>query len=230
MPDTLLLWDIDGTLIDSSGAGKRALCDALRAVLGIEDTLEWLDFHGRTDVWITRQILRHHALPETSADIGGVLNAYLERLDAAMLSEDVRVLPGAREIVETVAARPKIAQGLLTGNLRRGAEEKLAPAGLWRFFPFGAFADDSEFRNDLGAHALRRASEHHGVPFAPERVFVIGDTPHDIECGKAIGARTIAVATGRHSLEELRGHRPGAAFASLADAPAFFAAINRPVD
>ncbi|MDR0902336.1 MAG: haloacid dehalogenase-like hydrolase [Opitutaceae bacterium] len=228
MPNTLLLWDIDGTLIDSGHAGKRALRAGMGKALGINDALDWLDFFGRTDLWVAREVLRHHGLAETPANIDRLLDGYLAELGPAMASPPARVLPGAREIVGAVAARPEIAQGLLTGNLRRGAEGKLAPLGLWKFFPFGAFADDSEFRNDLGPHAVRRASGHHGVTFAPGRVFVIGDTPHDIECGKAVGAQTIAVATGRHSLEELRASQPSAALASLADPAAFFAAIGCP--
>lgn len=230
MPNTLLLWDIDGTLIDSGRAGKCALRTGLRKGLGIEDMLDWLDFFGRTDRWVAKEVLRRHGLAETSDNIGRVLNSYLSELGAAMSSPVTRVLPGIREILAIADAHPQITQGLLTGNLRRGAEGKLSPLDLWKFFPFGAFADDSEFRNDLGPHAVRRASEHHGVTFAPGRVFIIGDTPHDIECGKAIGARTIAVATGRHSLEELRAHRPSEAFINFADPAAFFAVLDKPAE
>jgi phosphoglycolate phosphatase-like HAD superfamily hydrolase len=111
-------------------------------------------------------------------------------------------------------------QGLLTGNMRRGAQVKLSHHGLWEFFGFGAFADDSEHRNELGPHAVRRALECHGIDFAPGRVWVIGDTPHDIACGKIIGARTLAVATGGATLDQLRAHKPTAALETLADTEA----------
>jgi phosphoglycolate phosphatase-like HAD superfamily hydrolase len=98
--------------------------------------------------------------------------------------------------------------------------------GLWHHFPFGAFADDSERRNDLGPHALRRAREHHGVEFAPKNVWIIGDTPHDIACGKVIGARTLAVATGDYGADELAAHAPCALLTDLTDHAAFWAAVG----
>jgi phosphoglycolate phosphatase-like HAD superfamily hydrolase len=132
-----------------------------------------------------------------------------------------------RELLATLASRSDVAQGLLTGNLRRGAEIKLGRHGLWKHFAFGAFADDSERRNDLGPHAVRRACVHHAVEFAADRVWVIGDTPHDVECGQVIGARTIAVATGRYSVDELRAHQPTAVFADLSDTAAVLALLDR---
>ena len=128
-----------------------------------------------------------------------------------------RVLPGIQELLERAASDGTVAQGLLTGNIRRGAETKLGYHGLWDYFPFGAFANDSETRNELGPHALRRATESTGATFAPDRVWIIGDTPHDIACGKVIGARTLALATGHHPIEELAAHQPTALLANLAE-------------
>jgi phosphoglycolate phosphatase-like HAD superfamily hydrolase len=119
--------------------------------------------------------------------------------------------------LKAAADHGSIAQGLLTGNMRRGAQVKLAHHGLWEHFAFGAFADDSEVRNDLGPHALRRAREHHGVEFAAANVWIIGDTPHDIACGKVIGAKTLAVATGGYTLEQLRAHTPTVVLEHLED-------------
>ncbi|MBM3852765.1 MAG: hydrolase, partial [Verrucomicrobia bacterium] len=122
--------------------------------------------------------------------------------------------------------RADIAQGLLTGNIRRGAEFKLTHYRVWHYFEFGAFADDSPRRNDLGPHALRRAGALHRHEFTPARTFIIGDTPHDIECGKVIGARTIAVATGRHPVAELARHAPDAVFPDFADTAALLRVID----
>ena len=127
------------------------------------------------------------------------------------------MLPGVREVLAALTARGDVAQGLLTGNMRAGARAKLEHHSLWNTFAFGAFADDSEHRNELGPHALRRAREHHGVEFRAENTWIIGDTPHDIACGRAIGARTLAVATGGCSLEELSRHQPTALVADLSE-------------
>lgn len=217
---TLLLWDIDGTLISSGGAGERALVHALREEFGIEGTLEDIELAGRTDRWIARRVLAKFAVADTPANITRYLNRYLKHLPQEMANPRARTLPGVPELLQAVAARPDFAQGLLTGNLRRGAEIKLGHHQLWAHFAFGAFADDSELRNELGPHALQRAAAHHAVEFAVDRVYVIGDTPHDIACGRAIGARTIGVATGRHSVADLAACHPTAVFADLADTDA----------
>jgi len=225
---TLLLWDIDGTLISSGGAGMQALHVALSGVFGIAGSLDDIEFSGRTDRWIIRRTLEKYALPATGENFDRYLAGYLAALPAQLGNPRARVLPGVREILTAAAARPDCAQGLLTGNIARGAEVKLGFHGLWAFFPFGAFADDSELRNDLGPHTLRRARAHHGVEFPPERVWIIGDTPHDIACGKVIGARTLAVATGNHPEAELRAHAPDAVLPDLADQAAFWQIINSP--
>ena len=118
-----------------------------------------------------------------------------------------------------------MAQGLLTGNLRRGAQIKLGHHGLWDYFPVGAFADDSEIRNELGPHAHRRARGHWGDDFPVERVWIVGDTPHDVACARAFGARALAVATGGSSASVLASHRPDAVLESLGDPELFWGTI-----
>jgi len=222
----LLLWDIDGTLIVSGGASVRALRLALQRTFGVDGPLDDIDFGGRTDPWIVRQVFRKFALPEDPDNVARYLDTYFTLLPAELANPQARVLPGVREILSAVRAHGLIAQGLLTGNMRRGAQLKLEHHGIWPFFEFGAFADDSEHRNELGPHAVRRALERHGVNFAADDVWIIGDTPHDIACGKAIGARTLAVATGGSSLEVLRTHAPTAALPDLSDTTAILRLIE----
>jgi len=223
----LLLWDIDGTLIASGGAGMRALQRALRDVFGIDGLLADIDFAGRTDMWIMREVFRKFALSATRENFERYFEGYVAALPAEMNNPQTRVLPGVREILRAATEHGGFAQGLLTGNMRRGAQLKLAHHGLWDHFAFGAFADDSEHRNELGPHAVRRALERHGVNFAADDVWIIGDTPHDIACGKIIGARTLAVATGGATLEQLREHSPTAAVQNLADTAAVLALLER---
>jgi phosphoglycolate phosphatase len=213
----LLLWDIDGTLISSGGAGQRALEVALRDAFQIEGSLADIQFAGRTDTWIMREVFRKFALPATSANFSRYFESYLAALPAELNNPQACVLPGVRELLAALCAHGGVAQGLLTGNMRRGAQMKLAYHGLWDLFAFGAFGDDSEHRNELGPHAVRRALERHGVNFAADDVWVIGDTPHDIACGKIFGARTLAVGTGGATLEELRTCQPTAAVENLTD-------------
>lgn len=219
-PTTLLLWDIDGTLLNSGGAGARALRTGLRRAFGIDGALDDIDFAGRTDRWILRQIFKKFAVPATEENFARCLDAYLTELPGELANPHARVLAGVRPLLAAAAARGDIAQGVLTGNVRRGAQAKLAHHGLWDVFAFGAFGDDSEIRDELGPHALRRAREHCGVAFAPERVWIIGDTAHDIACARAIGARVLAVATGGHAAEALAAHRPDALLPDLTDAAA----------
>ena len=216
----LLLWDIDGTLIASGGAGMRALQAALHHVFGVAGSLADIDFAGRTDRWIMREVFRKFSLAPSPENFARFFDGYVAALPAELANPQARVLPGVREILQAAAAHGAMAQGLLTGNMRRGAQVKLGHHGLWEHFPFGAFGDDSEFRNDLGPHALRRAVAHHGVEFSADHVWIIGDTPHDIDCGRAIGARTLAVGTGGYSVDQLRTHGPTAVLEHLGDTDA----------
>ncbi len=226
-PPKLLLWDIDGTLLASGGAGMRALERAVSAEF-LHDApadLSTIDWAGRTDRWIAQKIFEKYSIEHTPAHVSRLLDAYIIRLPEE-LARTTRVLPGIIEILTAVAQRDDVHQGLLTGNLERGAATKLGHFDLWRFFPFGAFADDSALRNDLGPHALHRATAHTGISFAPENVWIIGDTPHDIACGKVIGARTLAVCTGHHSRDELAVHQPDAVLEDLADAVSFWRTLG----
>ncbi len=223
----LILWDIDGTLLTSGGAGDRALVAALKTEFGIENgTLAWLDYSGRTDAWIAHEALRHYGLPETPENIQRYLEGYLRALAAEMPNPRARLHAGILQLLEMLHRRDDLVQGLLTGNLQRGARLKLEQFAVWHYFKVGAFADDSAHRNDLGPHVLRRARENHGADFPPSRVFIVGDTPNDIECGKVIGANTIAVATGKFPVERLRAHAPTAVFADFSDTAAFLRVID----
>ncbi len=225
----LILWDIDGTLIISHGAGVRAMELALAKRFGVSCNLHRLDWAGSTDTWITGEIFRHAGLPHTPRNVHDYHETYLELLPGELRAgPQGHVLPGVLELLETLHRRKDVAQGLLTGNLRRGAEFKLTHYKVWHYFEFGAFADDSPRRNELGPHALRRAKEKHAVEFSPADTFIIGDTPRDIECGRAIGAKTIGVATGRFTVDELRAHAPTAVFANFADTAAFLRVIDAP--
>lgn len=202
----LLLFDIDGTLINSGGAGLQALRDVLRDQFGIRDDLDGIEVAGRTDSGIVHQILRRQKIEPNDENTARFLDRYVELLSDELPRCPGRVLPGMKELLGRLQTRPQIVLALLTGNVERGAKLKLEHYGLWHFFEFGAFADDHHERNELGAFARRRAREKHGIEFESAAIDVIGDTPHDIACGKAIGARTIAVATGSFSRAQLAAH------------------------
>lgn len=222
----LLLWDIDGTLLFGDRAGERALLVSLRRVFGVEGALGSVEIAGRTDRYISENLLRAHGVEPTPKAVHDLLEGYLEALPGEMPRGKPRLLPGIVAILEAVARRADLAQGLLTGNLERGARLKLEPFGVWHYFPFGAYADDSILRDELGPHALRRAAAHHATEFTPECTFIIGDTPHDIACARAIGARAVGVATGRFSVEELAACGADLALPDLGDPGAFFAFID----
>lgn len=223
MTDLLFLWDIDGTLLASGGAGMRGLEQAIseRFLNGEPADLSSIDWAGRTDRWIAQMIFEKYDIAHTAEAVDALLDTYIASLPPH-LSAHSSVLPGIPEILAEADGRDDITQGLLTGNMRRGAAAKLGHFDLWGYFAFGAFADDSPMRNDLGPHALRRAAEHRGVEFKPEQVWIIGDTPHDIECGKVIGVNTLAVATGHHSADELAAHHPTALLPDLSDTAKFW--------
>ena len=225
MQKTLILWDIDGTILHSGGSGMKALESAL-GVFGVSGSLAGIEFAGRTDPWIVRQIFSRFGIEHTHENFSRYIDGYIALLPEIFSKSSARVLPGVARILGQAAVHPTVVQGLLTGNLRRGAETKLGFYGLWKYFPVGAFADDSEARNDLGPHALRRAREHWGLEFPVGQVWIVGDTPHDIACARVIGARAMAVATGTFKAAELAGHGPDALLESLDDTAAFWDAIG----
>jgi phosphoglycolate phosphatase len=213
----LLLWDIDGTLISTGAAGQRALVLATAQRFGGSGDLEGVEIAGRTDSGIAHQILAKYGVPITEESMRSFLNLYLELLAQELPRSKGQVMPGVLELLERSEHRPDTILGLLTGNFRRGAQLKLEHYQLWHFFALGAFADDHHDRNELGAFALTRAQEATGVRFLPTQVDVIGDTGHDIACGKAFGARTIAIATGSWPRERLAEYAPDFLFNDLSN-------------
>jgi phosphoglycolate phosphatase len=222
----LVLWDIDGTLITTGAAGQRAISFATKQQFGDEANLDGVEIAGRTDLAIAHQILTKYRVSVTEDNVAAFLNLYLELLARELPRSPGHVMPGVLELLRYCEGKSEIALGLLTGNLRRGAKLKLEHYGIWRFFAFGAFADDHHDRNELGAFAISRALETTGIKFSPAQIDVIGDTGHDIACGKAFGARTIAVATGGWSGEQLAEQRADFLFDNLANVDQVIAALG----
>jgi phosphoglycolate phosphatase-like HAD superfamily hydrolase len=224
----LILFDIDGTLLTSGGAGERALRRGFRARFGIEDDLSKIEIAGRTDSGIARQMLAAHGLTETPESLAAFFDGYVHFLKEELPTSPGRLLPGILPLLEALKPRADVVLGLLTGNLARGAEIKLTHYGVWHYFEFGAYADDHHDRNQLGIYARRRAKEKHGIEFPPEHIFVLGDTPHDISCARAIGAKAVAIATGKFTVAELGALGPDFLFADLSDLPAVLKVFETP--
>lgn len=224
-PKRLYLFDIDGTLITSGGAGEASLKEAVRDLCGSDVDFSVVTIAGNTDTGIARHLLSLAGKEPTEEAVMGLLDCYLGHLSDRIHRHEGRLLPGIITLLDRLKERTDNILGLLTGNLAAGAEVKLSHYGIRHYFGFGAFADDHHLRNELGPVAMARALEVHGESFPPERIYVIGDTPRDIECGKAFGAFTVAVATGHYSREELSAHDPDFLFDNLSDVDTVMAAI-----
>jgi len=219
---TLYLFDVDGTLLLSGGAGKRALEQVFHDRYGLADAMADIRPNGRTDPWIVEAMFQKLGRKAEEAEIAWLLGEY-ERALAAEIehSPNFRLMPGAREAVVQLADRGA-ALGLATGNTLEGARIKLERGGLWRYFapdgrPIGGFGSDSGDRATLVRLAIERAQERLGRRFAPADVLVIGDTPHDVAAARAVGTRMVALATGGHSVEELRACGAHEVYATLSD-------------
>lgn len=202
------LFDIDGTLIHTRGAGMAALREGLRVAFGVADPTDQVVVHGRTDRGITRDLFRFHGIDDIQEHWERFRSAYLRVLPGTLAARPGTVLPGIVPLLETLAARDDVAIGLLTGNTREGARIKLAHYGLDRYFTFGGFGDLHLERDDVAREALAAVSDRLNGLVDLQRVWVIGDTPTDVSCGRAIGARVIAVATGNHTRAELAAANP----------------------
>lgn len=225
----LVLFDIDGTILWSDGAGRSAMTDALTAVFGTAGAPEYR-YDGKTDPQIVRELMRAegYADEEIDARLDPVFAHYVARLERELGSgvRQVHVFDGVAELIDALEARSDAVVGLLTGNVAAGASLKLGAAGLdVARFRVGAFGSDDAHRPALPVVAQRRARELLGVELPAADLVVIGDTPADIACAHAVGARAIAVATGRYSVDALAEHAPRAVFPTLADTDAVMRAI-----
>jgi phosphoglycolate phosphatase len=221
---TVLFWDIDGTLLTTGKAGVPAWEAAVREVTGRDFQLSSIRVPGLTDFQIAIRTFELLGIAPDDAMIRRMVTRYEELLSPSLPSRRGRVLPNVREILEHLRSRPDIRSYLLTGNTRGGARAKLTHYGLFEFFPDGAFAEDAGDRSTIAARALALARR--AGPVAGDALFVIGDTPHDIHCAHAIGARTIAVGTGGYTVDELETHQPWRVFEELPVVDEFVALID----
>ena len=223
----LVLFDIDGTLLSASQLFREAIAEALQETFGTEGPMDAYDFSGKTDPQIVRELMRGADIPEPDIDarLGASLEAYRSHLLSRMRPEHIRPKPGVSALVEALAADPRVTLGLLTGNLEPCARAKLDPLALNRHFGFGAYGSDHEDRHELPPIAVERAHAATGRRFAGKAVVVVGDSIHDVRCGRGIGVRSVAVATGRTSRAELAAESPDALLPDFSDTAAALLAI-----
>lgn len=220
----LVLFDIDGTLVLTGGAGVRAMNRACEELIGHSDALDGIPVAGRTD-----QIILHDALRRIGRDLDDVLFAalrdrYLHRLQQEIDRPGLGVkgvMPGVRELLDELHQREDAFLGLLTGNFEAGARIKLGHFDLWKYFRYGAFGDDAADRNELVPFAVARARARGAPEPKPSDVLVVGDTPHDVACALAAGATPVGVATGGYSADQLRTSGADIVFEDLSETAAF---------
>lgn len=229
----LVLFDIDGTLLWTDGAGRRAIHRALLDEHGTAGPIDTYRFDGKTDPQIVRELLSEAGIPAPliTERFGAVWGRYLKNLESELVRDRTatRLLAGVRELLAALEAPERdghVLVGLLTGNLASGAALKLRAAGLApERFAVGAYGSDAEQRGDLPPVALRRAVIQAGREIAGTEVVIVGDTPEDVACGRSIGARSVAVATGYYALDALHAAGATHVFPDLADTGAVLAAL-----
>ncbi|GIW82692.1 MAG: phosphoglycolate phosphatase [Gemmatales bacterium] len=214
----VVFFDIDGTLILSGGAGRAAMEGALCRAFNVPLHHQRVSFTGRTDRAIAHDLLTLHNIEDTAENWQRFRDVYLHDLPSSLHQFEGVILPGVVEFINELNRLPRLAVGLLTGNIREGARIKLAHYGLAGHFAFGGFGDDHFHRDDVAREALAAANAFLGEEIRTEHVWVIGDTPLDVRCARAIGARVAAVATGWHSAAELARENPDLVFENLSQA------------
>lgn len=218
----LLLFDLDWTLIYTGGAGVRALNSAFKRQFGIGEAMKKISPDGKTDPAICREMIKVHMAREPEqAEIDKLCQGYLDHLALEIPdSPGYRILPGISELLQTLLPMDHYLMGLGTGNLEEGARIKLARADFMKYFRFGGYGSDAEHRPDVLRIGVQRGEKRIGHSFLPRDVLVIGDNIRDVQAGQAIGAKTIAVASGPMSLEELAAAKPDHLFKDLSDTKA----------
>lgn len=205
----LVLFDIDGTLVHTGGAGIKAFAKVFATEFGFPNGTEKMKFAGRTDVGLVREFFRANRIEPDASHFQRFFDSYVFWLDHILAHSETQSCPGIWELIRGLQQLPNPPLlGLLTGNIQLGAEIKLRHFDLWKEFVTGGFADDHEDRDQIAQAAYRRGSRVLGKKLRGEEVVVIGDTPLDIKCGRAIGANVLAVATGGATYDELKKHSP----------------------
>lgn len=225
----IILFDIDGTLINAADADKRAFIRAFKDNFGLEPVVREVNKHGKTDTEITRIIALATFNRELKAcELESLNNRYIEILQSEIENESrYRILPGVENLLKSLTKRKDVLVGLQTGNLRGAVEPKLSRGNLLRYFSFGGFGTDSDERSQIITTAIQRAeSLLNDINVRPENVTVVGDAPQDVRAGKAIGAKTIAVTTGIYTRETLALECPSYIFPDLSDKYAFYTAVG----
>ena len=227
----VVLFDIDGTLISSGGAGKHAFVETFCADFGVEDPLHQVPFAGRSDRAISLDLMELNGIEPSEQNWQSFHRGYLSRLDKSLELKDGCVLPGVEQLLPQVANLEQVALGLLTGNIALGAQAKLRHYGLAEWFSFGGFGDHHSLRNDIAGAALEAAQAHlktdaSGLAPEIERTIVIGDTEHDITCAHSIGAYAVGVATGSTSAEQLASAGADLVLEDLTHAESLLKEIN----
>ena len=228
--EKLILFDIDGTLVWTAGAGRMAIGQALLDEMGATGPIEAFRFEGKTDPQIVMELMRaaDHPHADSEEHVDAVCDRYVELLVAALEErrQEIKLFPGVATLLDELHARGDGVVGLLTGNLERGAELKLGAAGLdFARFQLGAYGSDAALRSDLPPIAAQRAEPLMGRVPQGEEIVIIGDTPADMTCGNGVGARAIGVTTGWHSREQLEAHDAFAVFDDFSDTPPVIDAI-----
>ncbi len=204
----LVLFDIDGTLILTGGAGMKAFAEAFAEEFDLPRATESMEFAGRTDRGLAYEVFRANNIATTETNYQRFTQAYTQRLAKYLPADNTQPLPGVLELLDAIEAIPNPpVLGLLTGNLPLGAKLKLTHYHLWNRFEFGAFGDTTENRNDI-AHAAFENAREKFPNLSPSEILIIGDTPADIQCAQSIEARVLAVATGSFTEAQLAEHHP----------------------
>ena len=219
MSMTLILFDIDGTLVSTGLAGGDAMGRAFEEIHGVADAFAGIEMSGKTDPAILREAWEAAAIDPAQRDLKAFYDCYVGHLKDTLSESDRprHLKPGLPGLLDAIAARESVVLGLLTGNVVTGAQLKLESFGILHYFRIGAYGSDNEDRKALVPVAQLRARQYCVTYIAPERTFVIGDTPRDIDCARAHGVQAVAVATGNYSLEALQAHEPDHCFADLGD-------------